>query len=72
MIEEIIQQIEEKQEEILKYLDFESIAVYSFIKNEYAQGNIQENLVFQFVFRRFYGLDNAGLSDEMKKCFFKL
>jgi len=71
MIEEIIQQIDEKQVKIFENLDCESIKVYSFIKNEYAQGNVQ-NLVFQFVFRKFYGLDNAGLSDEMKKCFFKL
>lgn len=72
MIEKIIQQIDKEQKNILSNLDFESIAVYSFIKNEYAQGNIQENLVFQFVFRRFYGMDNAGLSDGMKKCFFEL
>ena len=43
-----------------------------FIKKEYAKGNIQENFVFQFVFKRFYGMDNAGLSDGMKKCFFGL
>ena len=72
MIEGIIQQVDEKQEEILSNLDFESIAVYSFIKNEYAHGNIQGNLVFQFVFRSFYRLDNAGLADEMKNRFFEL
>ena len=72
MIEELIQQIDEKQDDILSNLDCESIAVYSFIRNEYAKGNIQENFVFQFVFRRAYGLDNAGLSDEMKKRFFEL
>lgn len=70
--EEIIQQIDEKQKDILSNLDFESIEVYNFIKKEYAKGNIQENFVFQFVFRSFYGLDRAGLSDKMKKLFFKL
>jgi len=72
MIEELIQQIDEKQKDILSNLDFESIEVYFFIKKEYAKGNIQENFVFQFVFKRFYGMDNAGLSDGMKKCFFGL
>lgn len=72
MIEEIIQQIDEKQNEILSNLDPESIVVYSFIKNEYARGNIQENHVFRFVFRSFYRLDNAGLSDDMKNRFFEL
>ena len=72
MIEGIIQQIDEKQDEILSNLEFESIAVYMFLKNEYAKGNIQENFVFQFVFRSFYRLDNAGLSVEMKNHFFKL
>jgi hypothetical protein len=59
MIEGIIQQIDEKQDEILSNLEFESIAVYLFLKNEYAKGNIQGNPVFQFVFRSFYRLDNA-------------
>jgi len=72
MIEGIIQQIDKRQDEILSNLDSESIAVYSFIKTEYARGDIQKNYVFQFVFRRFYGLDNAGLSDEMKTHFFEL
>ena len=72
MIEELIQQIDEKQKDILSNLEFESIEVYSFIQTKYAQGNIQKNFVFQFVFRRFYGMDNAGLSDDMKKCFFEL
>lgn len=72
MIEEIIQQIDKKQEEIVKYLDCESIAVYLFLKNKYADGDIQGNHVFQFVFRSFYRLDNAGLSNEMKNRFFEL
>src|SRR5271157_5450639 len=72
MIEKLIQQIDEKQDEILSNLDSESIAIYSFLKTEYIKGNIQENLVFQFVFRKFYGLDNAGLSDMIKLHFFKL
>jgi hypothetical protein len=72
MIEKLIQQIDEKQDDILSNLDSESITIYSFLKTEYLKGNIQENLVFQFVFRKFYGLDNAGLSEMIKIHFFKL
>ena len=68
----IIKEIDEEQDGILSRLTFESIAVYSFLKNEYAKENILNNLVFQFVFRSYYGLDNAGLSDEIKSRFFEL
>jgi hypothetical protein len=71
MIEKIIEGIEEKQDDILSNIDFESIAVYSFLKNEYAKENILDNFVFQFVFRSYYRLDNAGLSDEIKNRFFR-
>ena len=68
----IIKEIDEKQEGILLGLTFESIAVYSFLKNEYAKENILNNLVFQFVFISYYKLGNAGLSDEIKSRFFEL
>ena len=68
----IIKEIDEEQDGILSRLTFESIAVYSFLKNEYAKENILNNLVFQFVFISYYKLDNAGLSDEIKRCFFEL
>ncbi len=70
--DQIKKEIKQKQDEILSNLDFESIAVYSFIKNEYDKGNIPDNLVFQFVFRSYYRLDSAGLSDGIKNHFFKL
>ena len=72
MIEKIISDIDEKQDEILSNLDTESVAVYIFLKKEFDKGNILNNLIFQFVFRSFYRLDNAGLSDNLKKHFFKL
>jgi hypothetical protein len=72
MIEKIISDIDEKQEEILSNLDNESVVVYIFLKKEFDKSNIANNLFFQFVFRSFYRLDNAGLSDNLKKHFFKL
>jgi hypothetical protein len=72
MIEKIISDIDEKQDEILSNLDNESVVVYIFLKKEFDKSNITNNLLFQFVFRSFYRLDNAGLSDNLKKHFFKL
>jgi len=46
--------------------------VYLFIKKEYEKGSIKNNKVFQFIFRSFYRLDNAGLSNELKDHYFKL
>lgn len=71
-IDQIIKKISKQQDEILSNLNFESIDVYLFLKNEYMKGNILNNFVFQFVFRSYYRLDNAGLSDQIKKHYFKL
>ncbi|MBA3047363.1 hypothetical protein KKC83_01555 [Patescibacteria group bacterium] len=71
-IAQIIKKIFEQQDEILSNLNFESIDVYLFLKNEYEKGNILNNFVFQFVFRSYYRLDSAGLSDKIKKHYFEL
>jgi hypothetical protein len=71
-IDQIIKKIFERQDEILSNLNFESIDVYLFLKNEHAKGNILNNFVFQFVFRSYYRLDSAGLSDGIKKHYFEL
>lgn len=70
--DQIIQNIIEKQDQILSNLNFEDIAVYIFIKNEYDKGDILNNFVFQYVFKSWYRIDKAGWSNEMKNCFFKL
>jgi len=70
--DKIIKEIEEKQKSILSNLNSENMAVYIFLKNEYAKGKILDNFVFQFVFRTYYRLDNAGLSDGIKRRFFEL
>ncbi|RLG13071.1 MAG: hypothetical protein DRN71_05440 [Candidatus Nanohalarchaeota archaeon] len=72
MFDEIIKEIDEKQDDILDNLNLESIKVYSFLKEEYVKGNIQDNSVFQFVFKSFYGMNQAGLSNDQKIRFFEL
>jgi len=68
----IIKEIDEKQDDVLSNIDSESIAVYIFIKNEFKKGNVLNNPIFQFVFRSYYRLDSAGLSDNQKTRFFQL
>jgi hypothetical protein len=68
----LVEEIKNREEEILNNIDIESIDVYIFLTGEFKKGNILDNHLFQFVFRSFYRLDGAGLSDKQKKCFFEL
>ena len=69
---ETIEEIKKRQDEIISVISRESIDVYVRLKNEFEKGNIESNQVFQFVFRSYYRLDGAGLSDEQKKEYFKM
>jgi hypothetical protein len=71
-IDAIAKELCDNQEEIFSRLDQESIDVYMFLRKEYSKGPIEKNYVFQFVFRSFYRLDNAGLSKDQKTKFFEL
>lgn len=57
--------------QILNNIDQESIDVYCWLKNDFKKKGCNNSL-FQFVFRSFYKIDNAGLSLEQKKLYFKL
>jgi hypothetical protein len=50
----------------------ESVAVYSFLRKNFEQGSVTENPVFQFVFRSFYRMDNAGLTRNFHARYFEL
>lgn len=68
----IINPILEIEDEVVKNISFESVDVYQFLQNEFTKGNVNENFVFQFVYRSFYRLDNAGLSTNFKEEYFKI
>ncbi|MDD3608083.1 MAG: hypothetical protein PHQ20_04850 [Candidatus Moranbacteria bacterium] len=72
MAEEIANEIWNKRKEILEKIGQESIDVYLFLKKEFKKGNIKNNKVFQFVFRSYYRLDSAGLSEGIKNEYFDL
>lgn len=50
----------------------ESVDVYLFLSDEFTRGPITQNHVFQFVYRSFYRLDNAGLGPKFKSVYFDL
>ena len=60
------------QDQLIQNLDRESIDVFNFLKTEFRKGDVRKNHLFQFVFRSFYRLDNAGLTPEFKSRFFEL
>ncbi len=60
-------------EAVIGNLKQESIDTFLFLKNQFLETkNITENYLFHFVFRSFYRLDNAGLSNEMKVKYFEI
>jgi len=60
-------------EAIIDNLAQESIDAYIFLKDQFeATEDIRKNYFFHFVFRSFYRLDNAGLSNAMKLEYFNL
>lgn len=59
----IFQKLEKRKKDIKKYF---------YIKEEYEKGNIKDKLGFQCVYRQFYGMNTAGLTDDFFKEYFKL
>jgi hypothetical protein len=66
----LIESICNERNVIIDNLKEESIEVYKFLQQEFNKGSVVENPVFQFVYRSFYRLDNAGLTAEFKREYF--
>lgn len=64
--------IESNAEPIIRAIGREAVDVYAFLSDEFARGSALENYVFQFMYRSFYRLDNAGLTPEFKSQYFLL
>src|SRR5262249_6782436 len=64
--------IEANADKIVGEIGRDSVEVHCFLSNEFARGSILENYVFQFTYRSFYRLDNAGLTPEFKQKYFVL
>lgn len=57
-------------QQIVEGIGKESVDVYHFLSEEFKRGPVTQNHVFQFVYRSFYRLDNAGLTPEFKYAYF--
>lgn len=69
---EIVDWIESRSQSIVSNINFESVDVYKFLRAQFLTSNIEENYLFQFVYRSFYRLDNAGLTADLKREYFKI
>lgn len=65
-------EIEDNAEEIVRAVGRESVRVYAFLATEFAAAPVVDNRLFQFVYRSYYRLDSAGLSDKFKVRYFEL
>jgi hypothetical protein len=70
LIPELVTKINKHEKLILDSIDAESVDIYLFIKERYEKK--ETDSIFRFVYRSFYGLDNAGLTDELKEKYFYL
>jgi hypothetical protein len=68
----IAKEIISNQARIINELGEEPIAVYRLLSSEFAKGGVDKNPLFQFVFRSYYRLDNAGLTPAFKSRYFEL
>ncbi|MBB2482484.1 hypothetical protein H5P36_20135 [Bacillus sp. APMAM] len=66
------EKINENAKSIISNLEEESVSVYFFLYQEFLKGDVTLNPIFQFVYRSFYRLDNAGLTPEFKTTYFEL
>ena len=59
--------------QVLFSLRDEDVEVYLFLMDRYEsnRGRVSNDHVFQFLFRSYYRLDNAGLSDDFKRAYFE-
>ena len=64
--------IEANCDPIVQAIGREAVDVYGFLADEFARGSVVGNCVFQFTYRSFYRLDNAGLPDAFKSKYFDL
>jgi len=62
--------IETNGDSIVRAIGREAVDVYGFLADEFARGSVIGNYVFQFAYRSFYRLDNAGLTPEFKCKYF--
>jgi hypothetical protein len=73
LTQKVLKTIIDHHKQAIQGLNTESFDVYTFLNNEFKNTeDITKNYLFQFVFRSFYRLDNAGLTPEFKTRYFEI
>jgi hypothetical protein len=67
-----VEAINRNADAIVENIGLEALGVYQFLRGRFAQPRAAADPVFQFVFRSFYRLDNAGLTPEFKAAYFEI
>lgn len=57
---------------IIDNLEHESVAVHQYLMQKFRSTDASQDLPFQFLYRSFYRLDNAGLTSDFKTAYFKV
>jgi hypothetical protein len=57
--------------DIVEGIGREAVDVYLFLSDQFIKGPVTQNHLFQFVYRSFYRLDNAGLTPEFRTAYFE-
>src|SRR3989304_5283941 len=73
-MDDVVRKIKNKREKIFKMLndDKKSLTDYQFIMNEFKKGKISTNKNFQEVYKSFYVMDAAGLTQAFFDKYFQL
>lgn len=71
-LHQIMIDVRNRDQDIIQRLKPESVAVYTFLMEEFHKGDVTSNPLFQFIYRSFYRLDQAGLSEEFKIGYFEM
>lgn len=71
-MENIFNGIESRSSEIIQSISQESIDVYQYLSSQLNKTNVNTDYFYQFVYRSFFRLENAGLTDDFKLKYFEL
>ncbi|MCF2489695.1 hypothetical protein [Dyadobacter sp. CY347] len=71
-IQPIAKQIAKDGQKIVDNIKYESVDVYKFLQQAYQDTDITTNYLFQFLFRKYYNLEEARLSDDFHSEYFKI
>lgn len=69
---DITNYINNNVDDIIDNLEHESIEVHKYLIKRFNHTNVVQDLPFQFLYRSFYRLDNAGLTPGFKAAYFKV